>query len=217
MKNRLYRTFIKRLLDIVCSLLAIVVFSWLYAIIAIMVRIKLGTPVIFKQSRPGMIDKKTGKEKIFCLYKFRTMTNEVGDDGKPLPDDIRLTKFGRFLRSTSLDELPEAINILKGDMSIIGPRPLLVEYLPYYTQEERKRHNVRPGLSGLAQVNGRNATSWEDKFKYDLQYVEKYSFALDVRIILNTVVKTIRRSDILVGSEISAGRLDVARKEKNNV
>lgn len=198
---------IKRILDICCALAAMIVFCWLYAIVAILVRVKLGKPVIFKQARPGK------DEKIFNLYKFRTMTDELDENGELLPDDVRLTKFGRWLRSTSLDELPEAWNILKGDMSVIGPRPLLVEYLPYYTEEEHHRHDVRPGLSGWAQVNGRNACSWEEKFTYDLEYTEKISFAFDVKLIYLTVLKTVKRSDILVGSQIPAGRLDVAREK----
>ena len=158
-KEGIYNRVFKRLIDIICALLAIIVFSWLYVIVAILVRVKLGSPIIFKQARPGKIDPKTGKETIFYLYKFRSMTDARDEYGKLLPDDMRLTKFGRFLRSTSMDELPEAFNILKGDMSVVGPRPLLVEYLPYYTKEEHHRHDVRPGLSGLAQVNGRNAST----------------------------------------------------------
>ena len=154
-----YECFFKRPIDFLCALAAILVFWWLYLIVAIVVKIKLGRPVLFIQERPGK------DEKIFKLYKFRTMTDAKDDNGDLLPDDVRLTKFGRFLRSTSLDELPEAFNILKGDMSVIGPRPLLVEYLSYYTEEEKHRHDVRPGLSGLAQVNGRNTSTWEQKFK----------------------------------------------------
>lgn len=205
----IYAKYIKRLIDIVCALAAIVVFGWLYIIVAVLVRIKLGNPVIFKQPRPG----KNGK--IFNMYKFRTMTDERDEEGKLLPDDARLTRFGRFLRSTSLDELPEAFNILKGDMSVIGPRPLLVEYLPYYTEEERHRHDVRPGLSGLAQVNGRNTCGWEEKFSYDLEYVNKISFLLDVKIILITVGKFIRKSDVLVGKQLPVGRLDVVRSKQD--
>lgn len=207
----IYERFFKRLIDIVCALLALIVFCWLFAIVAILVRIKLGSPVLFKQARPGK------DEKIFNLYKFRTMTDERDENGNLLPDDVRLTKFGRFLRKMSLDELPEAINILKGDMSVVGPRPLLVEYLPYYKGNERRRHEVRPGLSGWAQVNGRNATSWEERFRLDLEYVDKVTFVIDVKIVLLTVYKTIKRSDILVGSEIPAGRLDNARREETNV
>ena len=192
------------------------VFWWLYLIVAVLVRIKLGSPIIFKQERPGKIDKKTGKETIFNLYKFRTMTDKRDVEGNLLPDDVRLTKFGRILRSTSLDELPEAFNILKGDMSVIGPRPLLVEYLPYYTKEEHHRHDVRPGLSGWAQINGRNAIdSWEQRFQYDLEYVKNVSFAFDIKVVLKTIEKVLKRSDIQVGKQIKAGRLDTARGNKN--
>lgn len=211
-KNGIYNRFFKRLLDIICALLAIIVFWWLFLIIAILVRVKLGSPIIFKQARPGKINPKTDKEKIFYLYKFRSMTDEKDEDGNLLPDDKRLTKFGRILRSTSMDELPEVINILKGDMSIIGPRPLLVEYLPYYSEREHHRHDVRPGLSGWAQINGRNAIdSWEQRFEYDLEYVNNVSFSFDVKVIFMTVVKVLKRSDIRVGSQIKVGRLDDAR------
>ena len=202
-----YERFFKRPIDILCALAAIIVFSWLYIIVAILVRVKLGSPVIFCQERPGK------DEKVFKLYKFRSMTDERDENGELLPDDVRLTRFGKLLRSTSLDELPEAFNILKGDMSVIGPRPLLVDYLPYYTEREHHRHDVRPGLSGLAQVHGRNAGSWEEKFSYDLNYVEKVTFMRDVQIVFLTVYKAIKRSDVLVGSQIPAGRLDVARKK----
>lgn len=191
----MYRKYFKRPIDIFCALAAIIVFSWLYILVAILVRIKLGRPVLFKQARPGK------DEKIFHLYKFRTMTDERDENGNLLPDDVRLTKFGKFLRSTSLDELPEAFNILKGDMSVIGPRPLLVEYLPYYTKEERRRHDVRPGLSGLAQISGRNAITWEQKFAYDVKYVENITFLGDVKIVIKTVLKAAKGSDITVGQE----------------
>lgn len=172
-----------------------------------LVRVKLGTPVLFRQERPGK------DEKIFQLYKFRSMTDQKDAEGNLLPDDIRLTKFGRLLRSTSLDELPELINIIKGDMAIVGPRPLLKEYLPYYTEEERHRHDVRPGLTGLAQVNGRNAiNSWEERFAYDLDYVKHVSLAMDLKVLFLTVYKVFKRADIQVGSEIKAGRLDDARR-----
>ena len=198
-------------------MLALGVFWWLYIIVAILVRVKLGSPIIFKQARPGKIDPMTGKETIFYLYKFRTMTDARDINGLPLPDDVRLTKFGRLLRSTSLDELPEVINILKGDMSVIGPRPLLVEYLPYYTELEHHRHDVRPGLSGWAQINGRNAIdSWEQRFEYDLEYVDKISFLFDLKVIFLTVAKVLKRSDIQVGSQIKVGRLDGARGKKTN-
>ncbi len=204
-----YEKYFKRLLDIICCLAALLVFWWLYIIVAVLVRVKLGSPVLFKQDRPG----KDGK--IFKLYKFRTMTDERDKEGRLLPDDMRLTKFGRFLRSTSLDELPEVFNILLGQMSIIGPRPLMVEYLPYYTEEEMHRHDVRPGLSGWAQINGRNAIdSWEQRFQYDLEYVNHVTFLFDLKIVFMTVLKVIKRSDIQVGSQIKVGRLDDARKAK---
>ena len=179
----IYEKFLKRPVDIVCALLALLVFWWLYIIVAVLVKVKLGSPVIFKQARPGK------DEKIFYLYKFRTMTDQRDENGNLLPDDVRLTKFGRFLRKTSLDELPEAINILKGDMSVVGPRPLLVEYLERYSEEQKHRHDVRPGLTGYAQVNGRNTVTWEDKFKMDVQYVNKITFWGDVKIIFDTVLK----------------------------
>lgn len=159
-KDGFYCRVVKRILDVICALAAMIVFCWLYAIVAILVRVKLGSPVIFKQARPGK------GEKIFNLYKFRSMTDARDENGELLPDDVRLTKFGRWLRSTSLDELPEAWNILKGDMSVVGPRPLLVRYLPRYKEWQHHRHDVRPGLTGWAQVNGRNAVRWEDKFRY---------------------------------------------------
>lgn len=179
----LYERFFKRSLDIFCSLMALLVFWWLYVIVAILVRVKLGSPVLFTQDRPGK------DEKIFKLYKFRTMTDARDENGRLLPDDVRLTKFGKLLRSTSLDELPEVFNILKGDMSIIGPRPLLVKYLPLYNEEQKRRHEVRPGLSGYAQVNGRNSVSWEEKFRMDVEYVDHVTFVGDVKIILGTVLK----------------------------
>ena len=180
-KVSFYEKYIKRVLDILCSLAAIILFCWLFAIVALLVRIKLGSPVIFKQPRPGK------DEKVFMLHKFRSMTDETDDKGELLPDEIRLTRFGRFLRSTSLDELPELWDILIGNMSIIGPRPLLVKYLPLYNDEQRRRHEVRPGLTGWAQVHGRNLTSWEERFAYDTDYVDHLSFALDVKIVLMTV------------------------------
>lgn len=205
-----YERFFKRPLDFLCGLAAVALFWWLYLILAVLVRVKLGSPVLFTQDRPGK------NEKIFRLYKFRSMTNVRDKNGKLLPDDVRLTKFGRLLRSTSLDELPEVFNIIKGDMSVIGPRPLLVEYLPYYTEKEKHRHDVRPGLSGWAQVNGRNATPWDIRLEMDIDYVNHVTFARDVKIIFMTLYKAVKRSDILVGKEIPAGRLDTARQEKTD-
>lgn len=189
MKHTLYANFIKRLLDIALSVVILIAFSWLYLILAILVRTKLGSPVIFNQERPGR------DEKVFHMYKFRTMTDEHDEHGDLLPDEKRLTRFGSFLRKTSLDELPEFINILKGDMSFIGPRPLLVRYLPYYTDRERLRHSVRPGLTGWAQAHGRNAISWEQKFEYDVWYVEHISFITDIRVIIDTFRSVFDRSD----------------------
>ncbi|MFZ7158389.1 NeuD/PglB/VioB family sugar acetyltransferase [Avibacterium gallinarum] len=195
--KRLYQKYFKRPFDLFCSILAILFFFWLFIIIAILVRIKLGNPILFTQERPGRIDPKTGKETIFKLYKFRTMTDQRDENGNLLPDEIRLTKFGKILRATSLDEIPEIFNILKGDMSIIGPRPLLVKYLDRYSQEQRRRHEVRPGLSGYAQVNGRNAISWEDKFKLDVEYVDNITFLNDLKIIYQTFIKAfIKREGI---------------------
>lgn len=192
-----YRKYVKRPMDIVFSLIAIIMLSPVFLIVAFLVKINLGSPVIFKQKRPGM------NEKIFTMYKFRTMTNERDENGQLLPDDIRLTKFGEFLRSTSLDELPELFNILKGDMSIVGPRPLLVEYLPLYNDHQRRRHEVRPGLTGLAQVNGRNAISWEEKFNLDVKYVDNITFLGDWKIILFTVKKVFNREGINSGTSVT--------------
>ena len=188
-KQGFYEKYIKRLLDIVCSLAALLAFWWLYLIIATLVKMKLGSPVLFTQPRPGLVDSKTRKETIFKMYKFRTMTDEKDENGNLLPDDVRLTKFGKWLRSTSLDELPEVFNILKGDMSIIGPRPQLVRDMVFMTKEQRLRHTAKPGLSGLAQVNGRNAIAWEDKLAWDLKYIKKVSFIEDLKIIFKTVQK----------------------------
>ena len=186
----MYRKFFKRFLDIIISLIFILCFWWLYIVIAILVRIKLGSPVLFKQDRPGL------NEKIFKMYKFRTMTDKRDANGNLLPDKDRLTKFGKFLRSTSLDEIPEIWNVLKGEMSLVGPRPLLVEYLSKYTKDEKRRHEVRPGITGFAQVNGRNNTTWEERFKNDIYYVENISFLLDLKIIIKTILKVIKKSDI---------------------
>ena len=185
-----YEKYIKRILDFILALIAIVVLSPVILITALLVRTKLGSPVIFCQKRPGK------DEKIFSMYKFRSMTDEKDENGNLLPDEVRLTGFGKKLRATSLDELPELFNILKGDMSIVGPRPLLVSYLERYNEEQKHRHDVRPGLTGLAQVNGRNAISWEDKFAYDVEYVKKVSFFNDVKIIFMTVGSVIKKDGI---------------------
>lgn len=187
-----YERFFKRPLDAFLSTGAIIVLSPIWIVIAFLVRIKLGSPVLFRQDRPGK------DEKIFKLFKFRSMTDERDEQGKLLPDSVRLTKFGRILRSTSLDELPELINILKGDMALIGPRPLLVQYLPYYTDVERHRHDVRPGLSGLAQVNGRNSVKWDRRLAYDVDYVSKITFLDDAKIVFQTIGKVFSHSDIAV-------------------
>lgn len=206
-----YERFVKRPLDCFLSTGALIVFSPILAVTAFLVKTKLGSPVLFTQERPGK------DEKIFKLYKFRTMTDEHDENGNLLPDDVRLTKFGKALRATSLDELPELLNIIKGDMAVVGPRPLLVEYLPYYTKEEHHRHDVRPGLTGLAQINGRNAIhSWEERLNYDLDYVKNITLKMDFKVLYLTVYKVIKKSDIQVGSEIKVGRLDVARSEGYN-
>ncbi len=186
----MYRKHFKRLFDFVCSLLALIVLSPGLLIIAILVRTKLGTPVIFKQKRPGF------HENIFTLYKFRTMTDQKDERDNILPDEVRLTKFGNMLRSTSLDELPELWNIIKGDMSIVGPRPQLIKDMVFMTDEQRKRHSVRPGLTGLAQVNGRNSIKWEAKLQYDLDYIKRITFLKDISLILKTVTKTVKREGI---------------------
>ncbi len=194
-----YEKYIKRLFDIVCSLLAIIVFGWLYAIIAVLVKMKLGSPVLFTQPRPGK------DEKIFKMYKFRSMTDERDENGALLPDEARLTKYGKWLRSTSLDELPEAFNILNGTMSVIGPRPQLVKDLVFMTPEQRMRHTAKPGLSGLAQVNGRNDISWEDKLSWDLKYIENITFIGDIKIIFATVGKAfIKHEGITEGDMATA-------------
>lgn len=204
--------YIKRILDIISSLFAIIILSPLLAVTAVLVKTKLGSPVLFKQERPGK------DEKIFTLMKFRTMTDERDENGELLPDEVRLTKFGKFLRSTSIDELPELFNILKGDMSVIGPRPLLVEYIPRYNERQHRRHEVRPGLSGWAQVNGRNSISWEDKFDMDVHYVDNYSFAMDVKILFMTVLNVLKKEGI--SSETSATMevfMGTSEKEEANV
>lgn len=197
-----YALFFKRFIDILCSLFVLILFFWVYIIIAVLVRVKLGSPVLFKQERPGKIDPKTGKERIFRLYKFRTMTDGRDEKGNLLPDSERLTSFGSWLRRTSLDEIPELFNIIKGDMSLIGPRPLLVRYLERYNEEQHHRHDVRPGLTGYAQAHGRNSLSWEDKFAMDVWYTRNISFANDVVIILDTIKAVFAREGI--NSEESA-------------
>lgn len=188
-QNGFYCKYIKRIIDIICSAFALIAFGWLFAIIALLVRIKMGSPVLFSQERPGKIDPVTGKEKLFKLYKFRSMTNAKDENGELLPASERLTRFGKILRATSLDELPEAWNILKGDMSIVGPRPLWKNYLNYYNDYERQRHQVRPGLTGLAQVNGRNNATWKRRFELDIEYIKNISFITDLKIILMTIKK----------------------------
>lgn len=192
----MYAKFFKRIIDFTLSLIALIALSPILLILIIVTAIAMKGNPFFTQLRPGKIDKKTGKEKIFKLIKFRTMSNAKDKDGNLLPDDVRLNKFGKILRSTSLDELPELINILKGDMAIVGPRPLLVKYLPLYNDEQRHRHDVRPGLTGYAQVNGRNAISWDEKFRLDLEYVSKITFFGDIKIIFQTVLKVFKRDGI---------------------
>lgn len=195
-RGNMYQKYIKRGLDFILALIASIILSPVILIVAVLVRVKLGSPVLFKQQRPGK------NEKIFNMYKFRTMTDERNENGELLPDEVRLTKFGKTLRSTSLDELPELFNIVKGDMSIVGPRPLLVRYLPLYNERQKHRHDVRPGFTGLAQVNGRNSISWEEKFEWDVKYVEHVTFLQDCRIILKTVGVVLKRDGI--SSESSA-------------
>lgn len=204
----IYEKVIKRILDFLIALFVLVVFSPLYVILIILVRVKLGSPVIFSQERPG----KNGK--IFRLYKFRSMTDKRDENGELLPDEERLPKFGRVFRATSLDELPEFINILKGDMSLVGPRPLLVKYLPWYSEEEAHRHDVRPGLTGLAQVNGRNTVGWEDRFGYDVEYVRNCSFLMDLKIVGKTIGMVLKRSGVQSGAEMSTIDFDIYRKQQ---
>ena len=202
----MYQKYIKRLLDIILSLLAIIIIFPIFLIIGIIVLMFIGQPAIFRQKRPGK------NEKIFTMYKFRTMTNKKDEDGNLLPDELRLTKLGKFLRKTSLDEIPEFINILKGDMSFVGPRPLLVEYLTYYTEEEHHRHDVRPGLTGLAQVSGRNLLNWNDRFQKDLEYIKDITFRKDLKIILKTVKKVIKKEDIVIGKNEMIKNLNIERE-----
>lgn len=210
--RNMYAKFFKRFLDFLLSLIALIVLSPLLLILCIVGAIAMRGNPLFRQLRPGKKGK-DGKEKIFKLIKFRTMSNAKDENGKLLPDNKRLNKYGKFLRSTSLDELPELWNILVGDMSIVGPRPLLVDYLPYYTEDERKRHDVRPGLTGLAQINGRNLLNWNERFELDVKYVQTQSIKNDFNIIIKTIMKVIKRKDIVVGSDHVIKRLDVERKE----
>lgn len=196
----MYKKYIKRFLDIVISLTALILLSPIMIIVAILVRIKLGSPVIFKQERPGK------DEKIFKLYKFRSMSDKKDENGKLLPDSERLTKFGKILRATSLDELPELVNILKGEMSLVGPRPLLVDYLELYDEKQKHRHDVRPGLTGLAQVNGRNSTTWKKRFEDDLEYIENITFINDLKIFLKTFVKVFKREGITQDGNVTMER-----------
>lgn len=207
----MYAKYIKRMLDFILSLIALIVLSPLMIIIGILVRIKLGRPVIFKQKRPGK------DEKIFTLYKFKTMTDEKDEQGNLLADEKRLTKFGKFLRSTSLDELPELWNILKGEMAIVGPRPLLVEYLPLYNEEQKHRHDIKPGLTGLAQISGRNAIQWEEKFKEDIEYVNNITFIQDTKIILKTFIKVFKKDGINQEGNATMKKFEGTKKEKINV
>lgn len=204
----MYKKYIKRLLDFILSLIALIVLSPLMIIIYILVIIKLGKPGIFKQQRLGK------DEKLFTLYKFRTMTDEKDENGNLLADSERLTRFGKILRSTSLDELPELINIIKGDMAIVGPRPLLVEYLPLYNKEQKHRHDVRPGLTGLAQINGRNSISWENKFNDDIEYIHNINFLYDTKIVLMTIIKVLKREGI---TQTNNATIEKFRGNKENI
>ena len=209
-KKGFYEKYIKRPQDFCCALAAIIVLSPIMAVTAVLVRVKLGSPVIFKQERPGL------HGKIFTLYKFRTMTDEKDKNGKLLPDEVRLTKFGKMLRSTSLDELPELINMLKGDMAVVGPRPLLVKYLPLYNEYQARRHEVRPGFTGYAQVNGRNAITWEDKFEKDVFYVDHITFLGDWKIIFQTLKTVIRREGISSGSSVTMEEFKGSKTAKSD-
>jgi len=205
----MYKNCIKRLLDIFLSLIGIILLCWLYLILFILVRVKLGSPVLFKQQRPGK------NEKIFTLYKFRTMTDARDEKGDLLPDSVRLTRFGKLLRATSLDELPELFNILKGDMSLIGPRPLLVSYLPYYSEREKLRHTVRPGLTGLAQVSGRNFIDWDHRLQKDVEYVEHLTFGMDLKVLWLTVKTVLGHTDeVAEDTNATEGNFAQIRKER---
>lgn len=203
----IYEKYFKRILDVICALAAIIVFWWLYIIIGILVKINMGSPVIFKQPRPG----KNGE--IFNLYKFRTMTDKKDINGELLPDEERLTRFGKILRSTSLDEIPEAFCILFGTMSVVGPRPLAVKYLPYYNEYEKQRHDVRPGLTGLAQVSGRNLVNWDERFEYDVKYAKKITFIGDLKIIVLTIATALKRTGIEGNGAVPLEDFDVYREK----
>ncbi|MCO8194195.1 MULTISPECIES: sugar transferase [Anaerofustis] len=210
-KRTFYDKYIKRIIDFLLSLIGIIILSPVLLIVSIMVRTKLGSPILFKQERPGL------NGKIFKMYKFRTMTNETDENGELLPDEVRLTKFGQFLRSSSLDELPEMFNILKGDMSIVGPRPLLVKYLPLYSERQSHRHDVRPGLTGYAQVNGRNAISWEEKFELDIFYVNNSSFMVDLMIFFKTIKKVFDREGISSDTSVTMEEFKGSREAEEVV
>ena len=203
----IYRRFVKRLLDICISGIALIILSPVLLLVAVLVRVKLGSPVIFHQERPGL------REKIFTLCKFRTMTDERDENGELLPDSVRLTSFGSFLRKSSLDELPELWNIFKGDMSLIGPRPLLVSYLPWYTEREKLRHTVRPGLTGLAQVSGRNFIEWDKRLEKDVEYVEQLSFWMDLKVLVKTIQVILAKDDVAVDTDAVEGNLAEIRKK----
>ncbi len=205
----MYKKYIKRILDIILSLIAIIITLPIFLIVGILILIFIGQPAIFRQKRPGK------NEKIFTMYKFRTMTNKKDEDGNLLPDELRLTKLGKFLRKTSLDEIPEFINILKGDMSFVGSRPLLVEYLPYYTEEEHHRHDVRPGLTGLAQVSGRNLLNWDDRFKKDIEYVNNITFKNDLKIAFKTILIVLKKEGINSKKTVTMTSLIDERKKSN--
>ncbi len=210
----MYAKYFKRIFDFSLSLIALIILSPVFLILTIIGTVAVKGNPFFTQLRPGKIDKKSGKEKIFKLVKFRTMSNEKDKDGNLLPDELRLNKYGKILRSTSLDELPELWNILKGDMSIVGPRPLLVEYLPYYTEKERHRHDVRPGLTGLAQINGRNFVAWDPRLAFDVQYINNITFKNDITIILKTALKFIKKEDIAVNTNAVETNFAVERRLK---
>lgn len=207
----IYRRIGKRLFDLFLVIPLMVILLPLYFLIALLIRLRLGKPVIFRHIRPGIY------ERFFVAYKYRTMTDERGSDGKLLPDKDRLTSTGRIIRKLSLDELPQLYNVLRGDMSLVGPRPLFSEYLPYYTQRERKRHSVRPGITGLAQVSGRNKLKWEDRLEMDVQYVENISFGLDLKILYKTFWKVLRRTDVLEIPGTAVMPLSEYRKKKKNM